>query len=232
MLSPTHRRPSSARPFRKRVLSRSSNVDNAFQYDFTEETHDNSSSNSNSSVADSGKEKIPENIINKVKNNRPQLSSMQQMRSFNIDTQGKIVDCGFRYGGFSTRPLTPRNPKNRRATCPEIWLSSELEKKEPLKFILRIYGMETCGKSTVIQQMRCHADVTGCSDEQVIEGDGAQGGSHTINFMMNDQEIELELIHGSALEVDLKLEFGVILKLFCRRNHSKMSRIFIWLCIL
>ncbi|KAE9554444.1 hypothetical protein FO519_002318 [Halicephalobus sp. NKZ332] len=214
MLSPTHRRPSSAKPFRKRLLSRSSNVaeEDAFRYDFPEGVHNDfskelqyqgSSSNSNSSVADSTKDRVffeKEKFLNKMKTTRSQLTSMQKMRSFNIDTQGKIVDCGFRSGGVCTRPLTPRTPKNRRATCPEIWLSSELEKREPVKFILRIYGMETSGKSTVIHQMRCHADVAGCSDEQVIEGDGVQNENYTINFMMNNQEIELELIHGSALE--------------------------------
>ncbi|KAI6220964.1 GTP-binding protein GEM [Aphelenchoides fujianensis] len=89
-----------------------------------------------------------------------------QMRSFNVDTRGRIVDCGFRMGRRPSRPLQRefprRNHKSRRATCPEIWLSAADDEVEEPRAIthcaLRVYGAANVGKRTLVQRMAQHAD--------------------------------------------------------------------------
>ncbi|CAD5214479.1 unnamed protein product [Bursaphelenchus xylophilus] len=122
----------------------------------------------------------------------------QQMRSFNVDSQGRIVDCGFRRGRPS-RPLT-RNNKTRRATCPEIWLSSADDEYRPVtRCVLRLYGSPNVGKKTLAKQMSAHADITACTDLNGMDFEDV-GPASTIAFMMNENEVQLEIIQGSALE--------------------------------
>ncbi|CAD5209446.1 unnamed protein product [Bursaphelenchus okinawaensis] len=122
----------------------------------------------------------------------------QQMRSFNVDPQGRIVDCGFRRGRPS-RALT-RNNKTRRATCPEIWLSSADEEVRPVtRCVLRLYGSTNVGKKTLAKQMSAHADITACTDINGMDFEDV-GPASTIAFIMNENEIQLEIIQGSALE--------------------------------
>jgi hypothetical protein len=104
-------------------------------------------------------------------------SQNQQMRSFNTDPRGRIIDCGFKMGRQS-RPLTRKflnslthlthclgNHKSRRATCPEIWLSSADEEVRPItRCVLRVYGGINVGKKTMANQMAAHADITAYQD--------------------------------------------------------------------
>uniref|UniRef100_A0A914PW90 Uncharacterized protein n=1 Tax=Panagrolaimus davidi TaxID=227884 RepID=A0A914PW90_9BILA len=183
---PENRRPGSARPCRRRKrLSKTSCLDeDVFQIDTnyynpepkisSTRTTSRSDYGSSNSANISPMDKNPDGMeigsmptSNRSPNRQP-LINMQQMRSFNIDGSGKIVDCGFHYGRISTKPLTPRMSGSRRATCPEIWLSRELEKKDAINVALRIYGAETVGKKSLIKQMSAHADISGKYDESSI----------------------------------------------------------------
>uniref|UniRef100_A0A914DWX5 Uncharacterized protein n=1 Tax=Acrobeloides nanus TaxID=290746 RepID=A0A914DWX5_9BILA len=124
----------------------------------------------------------------------------QKMRSFNIDSQGKIIDRGFRTNS-TMKSLSPGNRKNRRSTCPEIWLSAEDDQHGVVKCILRIYGSDTVGKKTAAKQMAAHAEIAS-NNNDLVNDESNKKQSKLVSFMMNDQEIELEIIQGSALESD------------------------------
>lgn len=61
-------------------------------------------------------------------------------------------------------PISGGN-KNRRATCPEIWLSSADEESRPVTHcILRVFGGSNVGKKTMANQMAAHADISAYQD--------------------------------------------------------------------
>uniref|UniRef100_A0A7E4V5A1 Ras-related and estrogen-regulated growth inhibitor n=1 Tax=Panagrellus redivivus TaxID=6233 RepID=A0A7E4V5A1_PANRE len=229
MLSPINNRPMSARPHRRRrKLSRGYGNENDFM--MTPDLIFSSGSSTRSS--NNGIDRVEPFHIHSgsvsARGAAPKVlpyTGMQQMRSFNVDAHGRVVDCGFRYGGSCSRPLTPRNPKSRRSTCPEIWLSTDDDRPNTTRFALRIYGAETVGKTALIRQMVSHADATGGPLESVISSsDGKTILSRPIKFMMNDTEVELDLIQGSALGQDMFDEvptiFLVMYSVDCRESFT------------
>ncbi|TMS35353.1 hypothetical protein L596_002775 [Steinernema carpocapsae] len=89
--------------------------------------------------------------------------------------------------------------QSRRATCPEIWLNSEEPHPEIEKYILRVYGDHTVGKKTMAEKLALQASVD-CDQQQFTSSDDLTSSSRTISFLINNGEVQLEIIQGSALE--------------------------------
>jgi hypothetical protein len=91
------------------------------------------------------------------------------------------------------------------------------------------------GKKTAAKQMAAHAEIASNNNDLdqsesgfifyfcinlkkkinkifLVNGDSKKKQSKLVSFMMNDQEIELEIIQGSALEVNFD-EFSLLLEL-------------------
>ncbi|KAK0395637.1 hypothetical protein QR680_001368 [Steinernema hermaphroditum] len=120
-----------------------------------------------------------------------------QLRSFNVDKQGKITDCGFTDVSRENSDYE-KDQEQRRATCPEIWLNSEDTGPEITKYILRLYGYGTVGKKTLAERLASQAYED--SEDLFTSYDSLASPSRTISFVINNSEVELEIIQGSALE--------------------------------
>ncbi|CAJ0945718.1 unnamed protein product, partial [Mesorhabditis belari] len=127
--------------------------------------------------------------------------TMGQLRSFDM-TKGGLIDRG-----FQTRPPQPivpnllaRRAESRRATCPEIWLFPETSK--PLKrVVLRVYGSVCVGKKTLCSQIHHHAANATPESVNILSTECEESGqSRSINFLLNGEEVQLEILLESALE--------------------------------
>uniref|UniRef100_A0A915M516 Uncharacterized protein n=1 Tax=Meloidogyne javanica TaxID=6303 RepID=A0A915M516_MELJA len=102
---------------------------------------------------------------------------IQQFRHFSVDQDGqRIVDSGVRTIRSKNHQNPPqskgRNPKARRATCPEIWLS-EAEDEERLT-------------------MNCAVRLFGYNED-------VQRLYRTVSFLLNEHEVNMQIIQGSLL---------------------------------
>ncbi|KAI6174605.1 GTP-binding protein GEM [Aphelenchoides bicaudatus] len=119
----------------------------------------------------------------------------KQIRTFNTDSRGRIVDCGFRER--QSRPLNT-SAKNRRSTCPEIWLSVAEDTPRPITYcVMRIYGLENVGKKSLARQMAAHADIRAHQDLNLDYDERNFPLSNIVAFMMDDEEVQLEILHGN-----------------------------------
>uniref|UniRef100_A0A1I7YF46 GTP-binding protein GEM n=1 Tax=Steinernema glaseri TaxID=37863 RepID=A0A1I7YF46_9BILA len=121
-----------------------------------------------------------------------------QLRSYNVDKQGKITDCGFTDAPPENDDCQ-KDQEQRRATCPEIWLNSEEQSPQITKYILRLYGNDAVGKKTLAERLASQTYIN--SQDLFTSCDSIATRSRTISFVMNNNEVELEIIQGSALEV-------------------------------
>lgn len=92
--------------------------------------------------------------------------------------------------------------KNRRATCPEIWLSSDSDSHDINKTILRIYGLKNVGKHTLTNKLACYAypHKYPPAEEPKCLNHKKEYFSRKLQFLLNTKLHELEIIQGSALE--------------------------------
>ncbi|CAJ0576434.1 unnamed protein product, partial [Mesorhabditis spiculigera] len=130
--------------------------------------------------------------------------TMGQLRSFDMN-KGKfkrnLVDKGFQNRPPPVAPnLLARRTESRRATCPEIWLFPETSK--PVKrVVLRVYGNSCVGKKTLCQQIHHHAAKATPESVNILSAETEESGkSRTINFLLNGEEVQLEILLESALE--------------------------------
>lgn len=141
---------------------------------------------------------------------RRQPPRQQFIRDFNVDSHGCLVDCGFKLGRQSL-PLTSKymsynnnnqleiseRGKDRRATCPEIWLSTADENPEN-RCTLRVFGASNTGKKTLAAQMAMHADIRAHQHMGFDLEEYNEPPISDVGFLLNGEEFQLEIIIGSA----------------------------------
>ncbi|KAL6736250.1 hypothetical protein Aduo_006625 [Ancylostoma duodenale] len=120
-----------------------------------------------------------------------------QLRSFDYK-HGSVVDNGYEHKGLG-KAIGRKRSENRRATCPEIYLYPE--SNTPMRrVVLRLYGSRNTGKKTLAHQIHHVASSTTPEQTHVISSETEQAASKTINFLLNGEEIELEIVMESTLE--------------------------------
>uniref|UniRef100_A0A0N5A484 GTP-binding protein RAD n=1 Tax=Parastrongyloides trichosuri TaxID=131310 RepID=A0A0N5A484_PARTI len=135
--------------------------------------------------------------INKIQENK--FNSIQQksinLKNFIISKRGEVVE---------NKTDIDKADKNRRATCPEIWLSSDNDTDDVNKTILRIYGVNNVGKHALTVKLTNYAYPHKCPviNEQKQIGSKKEIYSRKIQFLLNTKLHELEIVQGSALESD------------------------------
>ncbi|CAL2030065.1 unnamed protein product [Caenorhabditis brenneri] len=119
------------------------------------------------------------------------------LRSFGIKN-GHVTDNGYKQT-MSSQTVICHNYKDRRATCPEVWLFQEASNIPMQHIVLRIYGSKNCGKKTLLNSINQFATqlVTSYNNEST---DGDESCSKTLNFLLNNEQIELEMLLESTLE--------------------------------
>ncbi|PIC55065.1 hypothetical protein B9Z55_000499 [Caenorhabditis nigoni] len=121
------------------------------------------------------------------------------LRSFGIKN-GHVIDNGYKnLSQMAPKPIAMHNYKDRRATCPEVWLFQETSNIPMQHIVLRIYGSKNCGKKTLLNSINQFATklVTRYNNEST---DGDENASKTLNFLLNNEQIELEMLLESTLE--------------------------------
>lgn len=120
------------------------------------------------------------------------------LRSFGIKN-GHVTDNGYKHLNGKSQPVTSHNYKDRRATCPEVWLFQETSNIPMQHIVLRIYGSKNCGKKTLLNSINQFATklVSRYNNEST---DGDESSSKTLNFLLNNEQIELEMLLESTLE--------------------------------
>ncbi|CAK5031791.1 unnamed protein product [Meloidogyne enterolobii] len=99
---------------------------------------------------------------------------IQQFRHFSVDQDGqRIVDSGVRTIRSKIHQNPPqsevRNPKARRATCPEIWLSeAEDEERLTMNCAVRLFGCNSVGKKSIAKQLASAAEVSPQDDGVIV----------------------------------------------------------------
>ena len=137
-------------------------------------------------------------------------AAAQQLRHFSIDSNGhRVVDSGIRtIRAKAGQPLptakpmgTPRNPKARRATCPEIWLSVVEDEQRPVvQCAVRLFGCSSVGKKCIAKQLASTAEIAAPDDDIVsTESEDLQRPYRTVSFLLNEHEVHTEIIQGSML---------------------------------
>ncbi|CAI4231016.1 unnamed protein product [Auanema sp. JU1783] len=132
-----------------------------------------------------------------------ELSNIDQegtLRSFAYKN-GAVIDHGYQVK--SSNKNTYKRKDTRRSTCPEIWLMPEAEETKPSKrIVVRIYGSKSTGKKTLAHNIYHHATTT--TQEQIVilssENTKEVGCSRYISFLLNGEEVQLEILQESALE--------------------------------
>ncbi|CAD6191468.1 unnamed protein product [Caenorhabditis auriculariae] len=117
------------------------------------------------------------------------------LRSFDL-RHGEIVDRGYQ----TKKPIQPvlcKPGDGRRATCPEIWLLPE-SSKSPRHVVMRVYGNKNSGKKTLVRQLYHLATTT--NPDTVDVNDNDEGKTKSLHFLLNGEELELEILMESALE--------------------------------
>ncbi|KAK6026904.1 hypothetical protein OSTOST_07110, partial [Ostertagia ostertagi] len=92
-----------------------------------------------------------------------------------------------------------RGGENRRATCPEIYLYPE-STTPARQVLLRLYGSRNAGKKTLAHQIYHVASTTTPEQTHVISSETEEAVSKTINFLLNGEEVQLEIVMESTLE--------------------------------
>ncbi|CAI2308145.1 unnamed protein product [Caenorhabditis sp. 36 PRJEB53466] len=134
------------------------------------------------------------------------------LRSFAIKN-GHVIDNGY-------KPMNPNQPignltysdfffhflcihenslGDRRATCPEVWLFPETSNVPMKHVVLRVYGSKSSGKKTLLNSIDQFATqlVTRYNNEP---NEGDENSSKMINFLLNNEQIELEMLLEATLE--------------------------------
>ncbi|KAL3104829.1 hypothetical protein niasHT_024028 [Heterodera trifolii] len=153
-----------------------------------------------------------------------QQKQAQQLRHFSIDAHGhRIVDSGIRTLRSPTSSVimaqqATRNSKNRRATCPEIWLSTAEDSHFPrVNCALRLYGLMNCGKKTMAKQLASSLEVENfINDDDLASMDSEewQKPYRTVAFLLNEREVHMEIIQGSLMPENRRFVPGGELTIF------------------
>ncbi|CAI5440450.1 unnamed protein product [Caenorhabditis angaria] len=114
------------------------------------------------------------------------------LRSFDIKN-GQVVDNGYKNVG------QPNYNKDRRATCPEVYLFPETGSKPMRHVVLRIYGFKGTGKKSLLNSLNQYATRL-VTRYNVDPGDEEESCSKIITFLLNNEPIELEILLESTLE--------------------------------
>ncbi|KAK6034250.1 hypothetical protein COOONC_28245 [Cooperia oncophora] len=120
-----------------------------------------------------------------------------QLRSFDY-RNGSLVDNGYEIKGLG-KAVGRKRGENRRATCPEIYLYPE-STKPARQVLLRLYGSRNAGKKTLAHQIYHVASTTTPEQTHVISTEIEEADSKTINFLLNGEEVQLEIVMESTLE--------------------------------
>uniref|UniRef100_A0A0K0E5E2 Uncharacterized protein n=1 Tax=Strongyloides stercoralis TaxID=6248 RepID=A0A0K0E5E2_STRER len=180
VLSPG-RKPLSAKIYRKHLnIERMNNYCDDFD-DFCDSS--NTQNKKNVRICEN------QNNSNKIKNEKQKGLNL---KNFIISKKGKIIE--------NKAPID--NDKNRRATCPEIWLSCDSDSHDINKTILRIYGLKNVGKHTLTNKLACYAYPNKYPpvEEAKCLNYKKEYFSRKLQFLLNTRLHELEIIQGSALE--------------------------------
>ncbi|PAV81433.1 hypothetical protein WR25_13211 isoform B [Diploscapter pachys] len=118
------------------------------------------------------------------------------LRSFAL-RHGELVDRGFqRQSPNGCVHIAKR--ESRRATCPDILLFPENGRLPPCKVLLRIYGAKNSGKKTIAHRIQHHATYT-CPEQVDVEKENEKV-DNPVKFLLNEQEMQMEVLVDSALE--------------------------------
>ncbi|KHJ92828.1 GTP-binding domain protein, partial [Oesophagostomum dentatum] len=120
-----------------------------------------------------------------------------QLRSFGYK-HGSLVDNGYELKGLG-KVVGRSRGENRRATCPEIYLYPE-PSCPSRRVVLRLYGSRNTGKKTLAHQIHHVASTTTPEQTHVISNESEVSASKTISFLLNGEEIQLEIVMESTLE--------------------------------
>uniref|UniRef100_A0AC35TYE9 GTP-binding protein RAD n=1 Tax=Rhabditophanes sp. KR3021 TaxID=114890 RepID=A0AC35TYE9_9BILA len=187
MLSP-HPRPLSAKLYRKHInLDYIHNVPDDFE-DMVEEN-----------MTPRRKVQFGGSRIYMNKSSTSGKGSMQEpkhinLKNFNVSKSGKIMDVNMQ---------VKNDKRNRRATCPEIWLSCEGDSVDDCnKTLLRIYGSYSVGKKSISSRIISYANPNDEPSTPDLCGLNSRTDclAKKIHFLLNMKPHELEVINGSALE--------------------------------
>nr|CDJ87666.1 Ras domain containing protein [Haemonchus contortus] len=149
-----------------------------------------------------------------------------QLRSFEY-SNGSLVDKGYEFKGLE-RVLGRKRGENRRATCPEIYLYPA-STAPPRQVLLRLYGSRNSGKKTLAHQIYHIASTTTPDQTHVISNATEEAGSKSITFLLNGEEVKLEIVMESALEsmpfTDHITMFVVVYSVDSRESFKKATRL-------
>uniref|UniRef100_A0A1I7T833 GTP-binding protein n=1 Tax=Caenorhabditis tropicalis TaxID=1561998 RepID=A0A1I7T833_9PELO len=121
------------------------------------------------------------------------------LRSFGIKN-GQVTDNGYKQMNMNgNQTVVSHNYKDRRATCPEVWLFQETSNTPMQHIVFRIYGSKNCGKKTLLRSINEFATklVSKYNNESTEE---EENSSKTLNFLLNNEQIEMEMLLESTLE--------------------------------
>ncbi|VDO27163.1 unnamed protein product [Haemonchus placei] len=125
-------------------------------------------------------------------------------------------------------PAIHTNRENRRATCPEIYLYPA-STAPPRQVLLRLYGSRNSGKKTLAHQIYHIASTTTPDQTHVISNATEEAGSKSITFLLNGEEVKLEIVMESALEsmpfTDHITMFVVVYSVDSRESFKKATRL-------
>ncbi|KAK5983645.1 GTP-binding protein GEM [Trichostrongylus colubriformis] len=164
---------------------------------------------------------------NVAKNGLQNIERMEgQLRSFDYKN-GSLVDNGYELKGLG-KAIGRKRGENRRATCPEIYLYPE-PSTPARQVLLRLYGGRNAGKKTLAHQIYHLASTTTPEQIHVISSETEEPISKTINFLLNGEEIQLEIVMESTLEsspfTDHVTMFVVVYSVDSRESFKKATHI-------
>lgn len=149
-------------------------------------------------------------------------STEGQLRSFKYKN-GSLVDNGFE---LKARPkaIGRKRGENRRATCPEIYLCPE-SNLPARQVVVRLYGSRNSGKKTLAHQIYHIASTTTPDQTHVLSGETDMVRSKSINFLLNGEEVNLEIVIESTLESSLFTDhLTVFVVLYSADNRESFKR--------
>ncbi|WKX95620.1 hypothetical protein Q1695_012239 [Nippostrongylus brasiliensis] len=176
-------------------------------------------------ISDSGLMETNNNVY--AKTELPSVPRIDgQLRSFEY-RNGSLVDNGYELKGLG-KAIGRKRGENRRATCPEIYLHPE--SSQPTRQVLvRLYGSRNVGKKTLAHQIHHVASTTTPEQTHVISSETETAASKTINFLLNGDEVQLEIVMESTLEsspfTDHLTMFVVVYSVDSRESFKRAANV-------
>lgn len=114
--------------------------------------------------------------------------------------------------------------KNRRSTCPEIWLNEEEnDRRKVTKCFVKIYGSSTVGKKTIAKQLFCSADAASANQDSISIG------KFLVKIEKNINLIRLNFVYKFAICFFIKICYlnkNYLLLIYCPPKNFRVEELY------